>query len=34
MIVGSGDPSIFLECENVKALGRKRKLDLHIHLFG
>ena len=34
MIVGSGDPSIFLKCENMKALGGERQLDLHVHLFG
>src|SRR4051794_31672136 len=34
MIVGSGDPSIFLKCKNMKAFGRERQRDLHVHLFG
>jgi hypothetical protein len=32
MVIRSGEPSILLDRENVKALGLERQLDLHIDL--
>ena len=33
MVIGAGDPSILLERQNVKPLGRERQFDLDIDLF-